>query len=204
MYIRVVTSAALVLSGSVLAVGQSPFDSLREIATSLESAVRSQSEQSNRPSMAMIDRETARSMNYDNQLKHVSTYFEKRQMNRKYRDSLRPRRSGAQITAAAQRSAPDRLTSQQYDPYGGRINWPVALKTADYAQSRQQVDQLFAAHARAGGGINTNYYAPIHSAIDALQKQLTGNFKQTDASQWAYARKFLTSLQYEAKIPVGS
>ncbi len=153
----------------------------------------------------MIDRETARSMNYDNQLKHVRTYFEKRQLNRNYRQAERlPRRTSAQITAATKRSLPDRLTSQQYEPYGGYINWPVVLRDAEYQEQRQQVDKLFAAHAKAGGGINTTYYASIQSTLTKMSEQLSGNYRTTNTDQFIYARKFLASLQYEARMPVGS
>ncbi|MEM6980792.1 MAG: hypothetical protein AAF539_14110 [Planctomycetota bacterium] len=186
------------------AMAQSPLEALSQISNSLESIVRSHSEASNRPSMAMIDRETARSMNYDNQLKHVRTYFEKRRLNRQYREMENPRRSGAEITASAKRRAPNRLTSTEYDPYGGRINWPIALRATGYDDQRNELNRLFAAHAAYGGGINTTSYAPIDSLVGEMESRLIKNFKNTNAQQFSYARKFLISLKYEARFPVGS
>ena len=204
MYIRIPVFAALMVVSSNL-FAQSPFGELRNIASQLESAIRSQSEASNRPSMAMIDRETARSMNYDNRLKHVQTYYEKRKLRREYRQAERlPRRSAAEISASASRSAPKRLTIQQYDPYEGRISWPVVFQETNYDRGRQYIDRLFAAHAQAGGGINTKYYAAIQSSLKGMNRLLYDNFENTNPEQFTYAQKFLKSLQYEARFPVGS
>lgn len=155
--------------------------------------------------MAMIDRETARSMNYDNQLKHVRTYFEKRRLNRAYREVERgPRRTREQIAATAKLAVPDRLSVQQFDAYGGRINWPAAVRTAEYEGQRRQLDRLFAAHAAAGSGLQSPYYARIQTSMEQIQKTLVANIKSTNAEQYMYARRFLKSLQYEARFPVGS
>ncbi|MEO1528960.1 MAG: hypothetical protein AAFX06_26360 [Planctomycetota bacterium] len=204
VYLRVSIFTALIITSATV-FAQPPFAELQNAFSSLETAIRSQSEASNRPSMAMIDRETARSMNYDNQLKHVRTYFEKRRLNRAYREAERgPRRTREQIVASAKRNAPDRLTVQQFDAYGGRINWPAALRSVQYQSDRQQLDKLFAAHAAAGSGIQTPYYAGIQTAMERIQNTLVSNVKTTNAEQYMYARKFLKSLSYEARFPVGS
>ena len=204
MYIRTSIFTALAFA-PLSVIAQPPIAELQNVFSSLETAIRSQSEASNRPSMAMIDRETARSMNYDNQLKHVRTYFEKRRLNRAYREAERgPRRTREQAVAAAKRAAPDRLSVQQFEPYRGRINWPVTLTDDQYRVHREQLDRLFAAHAASGSGLQTRYYAPIQSTLGKLEEQLVGNVKTTNADQYIYARKFLKSLQYEARFPVGS
>lgn len=155
--------------------------------------------------MAMIDRETARSMNYDNQLKHVQTYFEKRKMNRAYREAeRRPSRTQSQINAAAKRKAPDRMTVHEYDPYTGAVNWPVVLRQSTYEKGRAHMERLFTAHAFAGGGMDTEYYAEIYASLDKFHDQLKRNLQQTNRQQWIAASKFLKSLKYEARFPVGA
>lgn len=155
--------------------------------------------------MAMIDRETAVSMNYDNQLKHVRTYFEKRKLNREYREAeRRPRRTYQQITESGKRNAPDRLTVRQYDPYSGEISWPAALREAKYENARQYMNRLFVAHATAGGGIDSEHYGKVYSSLDKFQDMLGRNYESTNPQQWVAAKKFLKSLQYEARFPVGS
>ena len=155
--------------------------------------------------MALIDRERAKSMSYDNQIKHTKTYFEKRKLNRQYRQAERlPRRTDQQIRASSKRAAPDRLTVQQYDAFRGRINWPVVLRDQKYAKQRSQLDQLFALHARSGGGIDTPQYASIQTVAAQMDRLLESNFKTTNSDQFHYAKRFLTSLKYEAKYPVGS
>jgi hypothetical protein len=147
--------------------------SVEDISRSIESIVRSSSQSNNRPSMALIDRETARSMNYDNQLKHTKTYFENRKLNRSYRQAERgPRQTSQQISRRAKEAAPDRLTVNQYDQAGGRMNWPVVLKADTYTAQRTKLDQQFPLHAREGGGINTSRYANIQTTIQSLQSAL--------------------------------
>ncbi len=193
------------LSWPTFAQFPSPPKSLQGISNSLEEAIRSASQDANRPSMAMIDRERARSMSYDNQLKHVQTYFEKRKMSRSFRDEeRRSMPTSEQRSASRARNRPDRLTVRQFDAMTGRIEWPVLLQTPEYAEKCRQLDRLFNAHCRDGGGINTKHYAAIQSTSSELLTQIKKNFASLNAQQFTYTRRFLESLQYEARFDVGS
>ena len=194
----------VVMSFTGLAIAQSPFP-IEEVSRNIEKLVRDSSQSSNRPSMAMIDRQTAESMSYDNQIKKTKTYFEKRELNRSYREAEKaPKQTTAASDAKTSKSAVDRLTVKQYDQAGGRMNWPVVLKAEPYAAQRTTLDRLFPSHAKAGGGINTSQYADIQTTILKLQAILKQNRTTTNIDQYMYSLRFLESLHYEAKIPVGS
>lgn len=198
----------LLLARSACAQPKLPFPPTGEISRGLkglEDAIRSSSQTNMRPSMAGVDREQARSMSYDNQAKKTQTYFENRRANRAYRDAERtPRASRADLERYARDATPDRLTSRQYDPYYGRINWPVIVKGARYASDRQRLDRLFASHAAAGGGINTVEYGEIQSVGASMESSLKEDIANVTPEQYTYTRKFLKSLRAEARYPVGS
>ncbi|MEM1224404.1 MAG: hypothetical protein AAGJ40_01840 [Planctomycetota bacterium] len=175
------------------------------IVQRLEDAIRDSSQSSDRPSMAMIDRERAKSMSYDNEIKHVQTYFEKRKLNREYRAAEgRPQRTTEQIVAARKARQPDRLTIAEYDAYRGRVNWPVLIRHQHFQSVRTQLDGLLVQHASAGGGLNTMQYASIAKAIDSMSSELDRYHSRLDPNQYVYTQRFLKSLRYEASFAVGS
>ena len=174
------------------------FDGLRQ---GLESVVRAASQSSSSgPSSPLVDSQTAQSMSYDNQIKATNTYFQKRQLNRSYRQAERgPQYTAAEYRKWARERAPDRLNSSQVDRYTGRINWPVVLKGESYRKRREQLDQLYASHTAGGGGMNTSEYAKIQRLSKEMQTQLKDEIKDLTPEQYSYTRKFLEGLRYEAR-----
>lgn len=184
--------------------GFSPDRAIQGFQDSLQEAIRSASEDQNRPSMAMIDRERARSMNYDNQIKEVRTIFEKRKLKKQYREAERKTPEERQrALAAAAGQAPDRLSTAQYDAFTGRIRWPAVIRADNYSVQRESLDDLFAAHCEDGGGVDTLQYAEIQDALDGLNTDVKKRIRSMNPDQYTYARRFLDSLKYEARIPVG-
>ncbi|MEM8910538.1 MAG: hypothetical protein AAGC97_02130 [Planctomycetota bacterium] len=179
--------------------------STSSLSSTLEDAIRGLTQNGDRPSMALIDRERAKSMSYDNELKRVDTYFKKRQLNRQYRAAEKgPRRTMADIEASRKASLPDRLTIAEYDAYRGLIRWPVIIRDQRFAAQRSKLDTLFSKHAAEGGGINTFQYASIISEIDQLVSALAKNYRQLNGDQYVYTQRFLKSLRYEASFAVGT
>ena len=175
------------------------------VPVDLSAIIRSKSDTNMRPSMAGIDNETARSMNYDNQIKHVQTYFEKRRLNKSYREAARaPRKSSSEYAMTSKALAPQRLSASEYDAVHGKVKWPVVLRATSYSNERKQLDKLFAAHAASGGGIGTAEYAEFQSSLTNGQSALKKDFQKTNAEQFAQANNFLKSLRYEARFAVGS
>ncbi len=174
----------------------------------LESVVRaaSQSSQSQSgPTSPLIDAQTAKGMSYDNQIKSTNTFFQKRQLNRMYRAEERgPRLTQAQYSKLADTRSPSRLNANQFDSFRGGINWPVVLRESEYQAHRESLDALYAKHTSAGGGMNTREYAEIQRLSKAMASQLRGNVGNTNPEQYAYARKFLEGLAYEARYPAGA
>lgn len=178
------------------------------VRRNLESVIRAAGQansNSNNISSPAVDSQTAKSMSYDNQIKATNTYFQKRQLNRTYREAERGQRlTRADHERISRSRAPDRLNSSQFDSYTGRINWPVVLKENQYRQNRARIDHLYVEHIAAGGGINTYQYADIKALTSEMRTKLRTNLKNMPPEQYTYARKFLVGLQYEARFPAGS
>lgn len=174
-------------------------------AQGLADVVRSASQQNMRPSQAAIDHQTAQSMSYDNQIKRVVTFHEKRKLGQMYRAAERgPAPTSEQLARMSKASKPDRLNSQQFDSIRGRINWPVVLKAEQFTEQRDELNQRFASHVAAGGGINTADYAEIQRVAAEMETELKKLVDKTNAEQFMYARKFLASLRYEARFEAGT
>ena len=182
-----------------------PPPDLSSLSQSLSDVIRSSSQSSNRLSMAAIDKQQARSMELDNQIKQTKTYFEKRKLNKMYREAeAGPRWTQQQYSQMASEKAPDRLSSSQWDSLRGTVHWPQALRGDSYVRQRGRMNELLAQHAAAGGGMNTPYYSEIQRGANYMQEQLKKDISRTTPEQYTYARKFLVSLAYEARFPAGS
>ena len=104
----------------------------------------------------------------------------------------------------AQAGKPARLSPSELDSVSGGISWPILLQKAEFAEQREQLEQLFTKRAQ-GGAVGPDQLTEIRrlttSMIDDLKQQLKkGEVKQMD---YVPAKRFLESLSFEAQTPVG-
>ncbi|HEX4142023.1 MAG TPA: hypothetical protein VHY91_00600 [Pirellulales bacterium] len=150
-------------------------------------------------SVAAQNWEHAYSYDLDNRLKATNTYFEMRRVNAAAKAESRPPAASAEDLARyASVMAPKRLTSSELDPVTGEINWPGLLNDQRYAKLRENVDQLFTQRQATSGG-SSDYRATVN-AIEALRAALLKNIDDYSPGAYIEARKFLDSLQYEARF----
>lgn len=177
--------------------------SIFDLRRGLENAVRSASQsKSDAPTSPLIDYQTAKSMEYDNQIKQVHTRYQRQNLGRDYQHARIKANRARYLNST--RKAPNRLSSSQYNPLSGRINWPVTLRKQTYDKQRRQLDLLFARHAAGGSGIDTEQYASIVKLLQELNAQLSKNARSMPPEQYSYARRFLEGLRTEARTPVGT
>jgi hypothetical protein len=150
-------------------------------------------------SIAAQNWEQAYSYDLDNRLKATNTYFEMRRVNQAAKEAARPPAASAEDLARyAAEMAPKRLTSSELDPVTGEINWPALLNDDRYAKLRENVDHLFTQRQTTSGGVS-DYQATI-GAVESLRAALLKNIDQYSPGMYIEARKFLDSLQYEARF----
>jgi hypothetical protein len=83
------------------------------------------------------------------------------------------------------------------DPVTGRITWPEILQDSQYADQRQEIEQLFELRAKTshGAGTGTKIRAITTRMSDRLRKQIT----DIPANEYISARKFLDSLDFATR-----
>ena len=154
-------------------------------------------------SLAAVNLQEANRMRIENQNLYVRKVLENRELNAQYRAryaSVAPSKEEWQrVTEAA---LPDRLTAEQYDPSTGRLVWPHILRTEQYKAFRDRIDQLFASRTPDNSGNGSPAQRELATLIDGMKFLLKNNIDNVSASQYASAKWFLISLDYEAELPM--
>jgi hypothetical protein len=222
MCFRTIVIAALLFSGvGTLAVAQYPVyggypaytgytgagtTAAGSAASGAANVIQAQGQKNLSNSQAAINAEQARSMNISNNLQYTQTYYEQKSIHDQYMQAqyAKDRYSAADLKKWAHAAAPKRLTYSQLDPVTGQLAWPGALTTDDYADSRQELDKLFAERARASGAIGYQKVTEIRKTTDAMEAQLKESITDIPPTDYIAAKDFLVSLANEARYPAHS
>ena len=151
-------------------------------------------------SLALINTEVARDLYLDNRLKAVNTYFEAKRINRESRDYNNSRPTSADITRYSQDRAPLRLESHQFEPVLGRLTWPGTLSGAEYAAERTALEDAFAKRVGGNSGLTSESYSKIKSNVEIMEARLQTEIATMSPAEYAAAKSFLSSLEYEAQL----
>lgn len=152
-------------------------------------------------SAAAVNYSVAQRSQIENRSLWTSTYFEMRQTNRAYRNAERsPRPSMESLVRFAQAGKPKPLSTSDVDAVSGAIEWPVLLRSDDFADSRSTVEEVFAARA-AKSSIGSNDYLAVKQTTDAMLADLSKQIREVPPNQYMTAKKFIESLAYEASLP---
>ncbi len=169
----------------------------------MANVVRAQGQAAVGYSQAAINIETARSQYIDNQKKWAETYFERKRIYAAYAQEKHDRDMQVvhNYLANRQSQAPARLSFSQLDPATGKINWPDALRSGEYAADCRKVEELFALRSHVDATLDAT--RQIQAEVATLRDILVKNISSTPPSYYIPARKFLDSLAYEATFPTG-
>jgi len=143
--------------------------------------------------------EEARSKALDNSQKFVQTYFEIRRINREQREAdMGPRATVQELAAWAKEAAPKRMDGTQYEPALGRVFWPV-LQGPQFTAYRSDIDHTMSLREPGNSGVGSENFRSVKLAVDSMQETLKANVDSIPPSEYVQAKKFLTSLQFEAQ-----
>ncbi len=153
-------------------------------------------------SLASINYQQARTLDLQNRKNTVDAYFYMRQANNAARAGARSERfTTEQYAALAKQAAPSRLSQHEYDSTLGRLNWPAALVSDEFAADRDALDRVFRMRSPGDVGPSTEFYAEVRQITNSMQQKLRGNIQELDAAQYVAAKKFLVGVSYEASQP---
>lgn len=154
-------------------------------------------------SVAAVNVQEALRRRIENGGLYVKTYLENRELNRQYREKYRAvpptREQWERVTEA---SLPDRLTADQYDPATGALVWPHILRTDEYKAFRDRIDELMASRTPENSGDGSPSQRELDELIDGMKMLLKSNIDQVSPAQYAAAKWFLLSLDYEVLFPL--
>ncbi|MEM7478234.1 MAG: hypothetical protein AAF483_24875 [Planctomycetota bacterium] len=156
-------------------------------------------------SVAAVNYQEALRRSIENSGLRVKTYFENKELNRAYREKYAAvpptKEQWERITLA---SLPDRLTPEQFDSSTGKLVWPHILRADEYAAFRDRIDTLMASRTPGNSGDGSPAQRQLDPLIDAMKRVLKSNIDNVSFSQYAAAKWFLRSLDYEAQLPLNS
>jgi len=148
--------------------------------------------------------EQARSLNIDNRMRALESYWQAKQMN--YENTLGriKRFSTEQMAAIARKEAPDRLAPHQYDPFHGKLHWPVALMTKDFEAHREALNELFATRTTHDVGPETQFHADVRELTAEMESMLLARIESMPPMEYTAAKKFINGLEREASLVPGT
>ena len=153
-------------------------------------------------SLAMINQQEAIRRQLENRKQFAKDYFEMRKRNKDARfQNMRPP-TQQQLARANKARRPQRLSVQEFQPALGTLNWPAVLLRPVYAQQREAINQQMAQRTVQNSGMGSQHYQQIGTLVAQLENTLRGEVKQLSTSESIAARKFIKSVQYEARFPV--
>lgn len=155
-------------------------------------------------SLAAVNFQEAYRRQLENNRLYVQVFLERREMVRQYLDKYGnhpPTRE--QLERVAKNALPDRLTADEYDPSTGKLVWPHILRDDAYTPFRTRIDELMASRTPESSGDGSPWQRELHQLIDGMIRLLKQNIETMTVQQYARAKWFLVSLDYEGTLPLG-
>jgi hypothetical protein len=151
-------------------------------------------------SLAMINGQEAYSRYLDNRLKATATYFDMRKLNREARAEERGQRPTQEdLIRYAKMRNPERLAAFNFDAARNAIVWPAVFQHEYFAEEREAIDRLMAERGGAG---------PESREVQLLAAQMVEKLRlvvhNVQPGEYAAAKKFLVSLQFEMNFAPGA
>ena len=98
---------------------------------------------------------------------------------------------------------PDRLTLGQYSRQGRELIWPAILKDPIFDEERAALDELFAQRGAFDAGTDSQFYRSTYQLCKQMHEKRMTIIDQMSTTDSISARKFLRSLEFEARILPG-
>ena len=147
-------------------------------------------------SAAAINMTEAQSNAMRNDVQHVQTFWEMRNIRpRRTRKERSPKPTPEELARRARRRAPRALNTNQIDPVTGEVRWPTALQEASFEDQRGTV-QEYAAKWVKYGALDYNDQKQVRENIDSMFDSLKSQIQAIPPQDYVASRSFLQSLLY--------
>jgi hypothetical protein len=136
---------------------------------------------------ANIANEQARSMFYDNVVKHAETYWQRKSM---YQNNREQPPTAEELAKYARVRAPEGLTVSDFDAATRRLNWPEALMTPEFERQRIAIEFVVVNHGIGAQG--------VEKLAEQMEARLKTRVEEMDANDYMAGKNFLTGLAVES------
>jgi hypothetical protein len=143
--------------------------------------------------------EDARAMGMETNNRALREWYARKQLNADY-VAVKYARNQGLLQRVAELKRPDRLSLGQYSRRGRQLIWPSTLKDPIFDEERVALDQLFAQRGAFDAGTDSDFYRVTAKLAKQMHEKLVESIDQFSTSESISARKFLRSLEFEARI----
>jgi hypothetical protein len=135
-------------------------------------------------------------------MKAAENFYAKKKMSAEYRSAKQPKRMPLEkLQQLTRKNAPARLTAAEITPVSSRIRWPQLLCGERFAQTRTEIDRLFAERTPDNGGLGSRACDAIEKAVAQMKTLLAQQVRAVNPMEYLAAKKFLEGLILEARSP---
>jgi len=147
-------------------------------------------------SAAAVNMTQAQKNEIQNHQQYTNAYFDMRATNQAAKKASEgPQPTMEQIARMARDGAPKPVTSDEWDPMTGKVNWPTLLQQDGFASQRAELEQLLAKQATYGRlGISDQMKA--RQSIESMCADLKLQIKDVQPQDYVASRAFLRSMIY--------
>ena len=109
------------------------------------------------------------------------------------------------LTRIIQAKLPDRLGLLEYNPRTGALEWPEILRGLEFSADRQAIEQAFAQRRGEDVGVTSIFYRQVSQHAQNMHEKMVTKIDTIPTGDSVAARKFLKSVEYEARhLPEGA
>jgi hypothetical protein len=144
----------------------------------------------------------ARAVAIENSSSALREWYARKQIHADYIGAKNARTPGL-LDRLSELKRPDRLTTGQYSREGRQLVWPAILKKPLFDEERNALDRLFAQRGAFDAGTDSEFYRTTVQLCDQMHDKMVDVIDQLSSTDSISARKYLRSLEFEARILPG-
>jgi len=104
-----------------------------------------------------------------------------------------------------QAKLPDRLAVSEYNPGTGGLRWPALLMSPQFDADRRAIDVAFAQRRPEDVGMTSTFYRDVSQRTQRMHATMLSQIDSISTADSIAARKFLKSVELEARhLPEGT
>jgi hypothetical protein len=103
------------------------------------------------------------------------------------------------LSRVIQAKLPDRLTATEYNRQTGALEWPAVLRGAEYFRDRHAIQDAFAQRRPEDVGSASAFFQHVSQHVENMHDIMLSRIDDMPTSDSVAARRFLKSLEYEAR-----